>query len=105
MPPNATPTVECTGVLNETDAETIDGGLDKNIVELKHAGNRDIVFVWRNIIAFAYVHVAAVYGVWLIFSSAKLYTTAFGKTNHLINFYCFFFFFFDALNHRTHIAM
>lgn len=77
MPPNANSPVECTGVLNEADAETIDGGLDKNIEELKHAKKRDIVLVWRNIIAFGYVHAAAVYGAWLMFSSARLYTTAF----------------------------
>lgn len=78
MPPNATTQVECTGVLNEADAETIDGGLDKNIEELKHANERQTVLVWRNIIAFGYVHGAAVYGAWLLLSSAKLYTTAFG---------------------------
>lgn len=77
MPPNANTPVECTGVLNENDAETNDGGLDKNIVELKGAEKRDMVFVWRNIIAFAYVHAAALYGAWLIFSSAKVYTTIF----------------------------
>lgn len=80
MAPNATTDiVQCTGVLNENDAETIDGGLDKNIEELKHAKDRQIHLVWRNIIAFAYVHAAALYGAWLILSSAKLYTTAFGK--------------------------
>lgn len=81
MPPNATNEVQCTGVLNENDAETVDGGLDKNIEELKHADDRKIVFVWRNIIAFAYVHVAAVYGAWLLFTSARLYTVAFGELN------------------------
>lgn len=79
MPPNATNDVQCTGVLNENDAETQDGGLDKNVEELKHAGNRKIHLVWRNIIAFTYVHVAAVYGAWLMLTSASLYTTAFGE--------------------------
>lgn len=77
MPPNANSPVECTGVLNEGDAETNDGGLDKNVVELKGAGKRDIVLVWRNIIAFGYVHAAALYGAWLLLTSAKLQTTAF----------------------------
>jgi len=86
MPPNATTTqVECTGVLNENDAETIDGGLDKNIEELKHANDRKIIFVWRNIIAFAYVHVAAVYGAWLLLSSARLYTTAFALLLYFVS--------------------
>lgn len=83
MPPNATSVVECTGVLNECDAETIDGGLDKNIVELKHANNRKLKLVWRNIILFGYVHLAAVYGVYLILVSARFYTSLFGNYHHL----------------------
>lgn len=81
MPPNATSniSVECTGVLNECDAETIDGGLDKNIVELKHANDRKLKLVWRNIILFGYVHLAAVYGAWLMLSSARIYTSIFGN--------------------------
>lgn len=79
MPPNATSNVECTGVLNECDAETIDGGLDKNIIELKHANNRKLHLVWRNIILFGYVHLAAVYGAYLILTSAKIYTSIFGE--------------------------
>lgn len=78
MPPNAT-SVECTGVLNEGDAETIDGGLDKNIVELKHANDRKIKLVWRNILIFGYVHLAALYGAYLILASAKIYTSLFGN--------------------------
>lgn len=84
MPPNANLPVECTGVLNEGDAETNDGGLNKNVEVLKGAEKRKLALVWRNIIAFAYVHVAAVYGVWLIFASAKLYTTAFAMLLYLI---------------------
>lgn len=77
MPPNATSTSACTGVLNEADAETIDGGLLTDVVSLKKAEKRELKWVWRNIIAFAYLHVAAVYGLWLALSSARLYTTAF----------------------------
>lgn len=88
MPPNATSNaVECTGVLNECDAETIDGGLDKDVVELKHANYRKIKLVWRNIILFGYVHLAAVYGAYLMLSSARIYTGLFG--NYLFVF-CFF---------------
>jgi len=85
MPPNATTHVECTGVLNENDAETIDGGLDKNIVELKHAEERELALVWRNIIAFAYVHTAALYGAWLCLTSARLYTVAFAALLYLVS--------------------
>lgn len=79
MAPNAVTTAECTGVLNENDAETIDGGLVKDITELKKAEVRKLKLVWRNIIAFAYVHVAALYGAWLLFTSARIYTILFGK--------------------------
>lgn len=80
MPPNATSVVECTGVLNECDAETIDGGLEKNIVELKHADkDTKLQLVWRNIILFGYVHLAGVYGAYLLLSSARIYTAVFGK--------------------------
>lgn len=79
MPPNATSVVECTGVLNEADAETIDGGLDKNVMELKHANDRKIKLVWKNILIFGYVHLAALYGAYLMVTSARLYTALFGK--------------------------
>ena len=77
MPPNATSTSACTGVLNEADAETIDGGLLTDVNKLKKAEKRKLKWVWRNIIAFAYLHVAALYGIWLVFTSAKLQTSAF----------------------------
>lgn len=34
--------------------------------------------VWRNVILFAYLHLAALYGVLLMFTSAKIATTIFG---------------------------
>uniref|UniRef100_A0A182SEU0 Uncharacterized protein n=1 Tax=Anopheles maculatus TaxID=74869 RepID=A0A182SEU0_9DIPT len=77
MAPNAT--VEATGVLNELDAETIDGGLAKDVAPLKRAEKRKIKLVWRNVIAFGYLHLAAVYGAFLMLTSARLYTIAFGK--------------------------
>lgn len=86
MAPNATsdnnqPPVkaEVTGVLMENDAETIDGGLVKDITQLKNAEKRKLKLVWRNIIAFTYLHIAALYGAWLMITSAKLYTIIFGK--------------------------
>lgn len=88
MPPNATSIVECTGVLNEADAETIDGGLDKNVMELKHANDRKIKLVWRNILIFGYVHLAAVYGAYLMITSARIYTGIFGKYYECIDCCC-----------------
>lgn len=68
-----------TGVLFEQDAETIDGGLVKDIEKLKKAEKRKLKLVWRNIIAFGYLHMAALYGAWLMITSAKWQTIAFGK--------------------------
>ncbi|KAI8123029.1 Acyl-CoA Delta(11) desaturase [Lucilia cuprina] len=66
-----------TGVLFEQDAETIDGGLVKDIEKLKKAEKRKLKLVWRNIIAFGYLHLAALYGAYLICTSAKWQTIAF----------------------------
>lgn len=76
MPPNATN--EITGVLNEDDAETYDGGLSKDITPLKKAEKRRLKLVWRNILLFGYLHLAALYGAWLCLSSAKWPTVFFG---------------------------
>jgi len=43
--------------------------------------------VWRNVILFSYLHLAALYGVLLIFTSAKIATTIFGMFNILNNIY------------------
>lgn len=71
--------VECTGVLNEADAETIDGGLNKNISERKHASDWRHQLVWQNIIAISLFHLGAIYGVYLMITSARIYTGIFGK--------------------------
>lgn len=106
MPPNATSAVECTGVLNECDAETADGALDKNIVELKHANKRELKLVWRNIILFAIVHLSAVYGLWLLLTSAKIYTVLFGKkTFRSIFIYVFVFFFCLNFQHKNSLCL
>lgn len=68
-----------TGVLFECDSETIDGGLVKDINTLKKAEKRKLKLVWRNIIAFAYLHAAALYGAWLMLTSAMWTTAAFGE--------------------------
>lgn len=80
MAPNAQmKELDVNGVLNETDAETIDGGLSKPVV--KFAERRKLKLVWRNIILFAYLHVAAIYGLWLMLTSAKWATGAFGESD------------------------
>lgn len=37
------------------------------------------VIVWRNVILFLYLHAAALYGVYLVFTSAKILTSLFGN--------------------------
>lgn len=70
---------DSTGVLFEQDAETIDGGLVKDVHSMKKADRRKLKLVWRNIILFGYLHLAALYGAWLIFTSAKWQTILLGK--------------------------
>lgn len=69
--------ISVNGVLNENDVETVDGGLA--VAPKKQAGRRKIKLVWRNIILFAYLHLAAVYGLWLMLTAAKWYTGIFGE--------------------------
>lgn len=78
------PNNQFTGVLNPDDAQTIDGGLLVDVTELKHAHKRKIKLNWRNIALFTVVHLQAVYGLWLIFTSAKVLTFVFGKGPHNI---------------------
>lgn len=73
--------VSVSGVLNEFDAETADGGLVKR--QEGYAGRRKIRLVWRNIILFAYLHIAAVYGLWLMLTSAQFITGVFGEFPHV----------------------
>lgn len=40
----------------------------------------ELQIVWRNVILFIYFHIAALYGVYLMFTSAKLATIIFSKT-------------------------
>lgn len=69
--------ISVSGVLDENDVETVDGGLKAQAKG--HAKRRHLKLVWRNIILFAYLHFAAVYGLYLMLSSAKWSTCIFGK--------------------------
>lgn len=79
MAPNASTSSDCTGVLNEQDAETNDGGLLKTVTPAAPKEKIKSALVWRNIIAFTYVHIAALYGAWLLLTAAKFYTVLFGE--------------------------
>lgn len=78
-------TEAATGVLFEQDAETTDGGLVKDIEKLKKAEKRKLKLVWRNIIAFGYLHAAALYGAYLIFTSAKWQTILFAFALYVVS--------------------
>ncbi|KAG7213575.1 hypothetical protein KM043_002830 [Ampulex compressa] len=71
MAPNITSSP--TGVLFE--GETIDESLVNDSPKEKEKYVRKIV--WRNVIIFLFLHIGAVYGLYLIFTSAKIATTIF----------------------------
>lgn len=83
MAPNIIPSP--TGVLFESDS------LEPAQVELKDREKEEPavhkrVIVWRNVILFAYLHVAAVYGFYLMITSAKVLTTLYGNKNFNIKY-------------------
>lgn len=66
------------GVLNEQDAETFDGGLVQP--EKRIAKKRNFELVWRNIFLMSLLHIQALYGAYLTFTGhAKWQTVVFGK--------------------------
>lgn len=68
---------ECTGVLDEQDIETEDGGLQADIQALKVAGDRKIEIVWRSVFVLGITHIAALYGAYLFITAAKWSTVVF----------------------------
>ena len=82
MAPNITSAP--TGVLFEDDDTTIlANGLKSQMPDLHVPQacdkNHKIRIVWRNVAIFLYLHVAALYGAYLLLTSAKLLTIAFGE--------------------------
>uniref|UniRef100_A0A1I8P7Q5 Fatty acid desaturase domain-containing protein n=2 Tax=Stomoxys calcitrans TaxID=35570 RepID=A0A1I8P7Q5_STOCA len=69
-------TIESTGVLFEDEAETPDGGLDKNIEAFKSA-NKKLELVWQRVVFFVVTHVAGIYGAYLAVVLAKWQTNIF----------------------------
>lgn len=76
MAPNVVEDV--TGVLFESDAATPDLALGTPAVQ--KADNKPKQLVWRNILLFAYLHIAALYGGYLFLFSAKWQTDVFGES-------------------------
>lgn len=79
MPPQADPTIS--GVLFESDTQTADLGLAKDVSKLKKASPKQYEYIWGNISWFLFLHIASAYGTYLVFTSAKWQTTAFGNYN------------------------
>nr|ACT76157.1 desaturase [Drosophila takahashii] len=69
MPPNSRDTV--TGVLFESDVETVDGGLTKDVASLRTTDGSRLQLVWLNIVLFVIIHTASLYGVWLLLAEAS----------------------------------
>ncbi|CAH1236409.1 unnamed protein product [Diabrotica balteata] len=61
-----------TGVLHEHDDEVQAKMIPPEIVK---PSERKLELVWRNIILFAYLHLVALYGFYLMLASAKVFTT------------------------------
>ncbi|XP_076686450.1 acyl-CoA Delta-9 desaturase-like [Andrena cerasifolii] len=68
-----------TGVLFEDDT------LEENVVMEMSKEKSEIRIVWRNVIIYAYLHLAALYGVYLLFTSAKLMTAAFAYILYVLS--------------------
>lgn len=80
MAPRESPSnqIRPTGILNENDAETVDGALLKP--EGRIAKLRSYNLVWRNIILMSILHLMALYGGWLLFTGkTKWQTVLFGN--------------------------
>jgi stearoyl-CoA desaturase (delta-9 desaturase) len=92
MAPNMTGSP--TGVLFENDVENVvvpSLELKDDNAKPPEKYNRQIV--WRNVILFAYLHLAAVYGAYLMLTSSKILTTVWGVYfNKFCLIYCFSFF-------------
>lgn len=81
MPPQVDPTPS--GVLFESETETPDLGLSKDVSVLKKATPRKHEYVWFNIFWFLFLHIGSLYGLYLVFTSAKWQTNVFGESNKM----------------------
>jgi len=76
MAPNVITTL--TGVFSEAETSS-ESQLIVTDEESKEKSKYVRRIVWRNVLIFLYLHFAAIYGIYLVFISAKLMTTIFGK--------------------------
>lgn len=56
-----------------------DNTSEENVAMETSEEKYEIRIVWKNVIVFLYLHVAALYGLYLAFTSAKLMTTVSGE--------------------------
>lgn len=77
MPPNSRTNVGFTGVLNEDDVETVDGGINVDVKSMQEFGSDKQQYIWRNMVVFAVAHAIGLYGLWQMFVSAKVLTGLF----------------------------
>ena len=86
IPVMAPRSTDCTGVLFENDpVENLETSLSKdykNLAPSPTITEYKVRYVWRNIILFLLLHVAAIYGAYLVFMEAKLLTNVWGKYSH-----------------------
>jgi len=73
MAPNITSTP--TGVLFEGETVTESQLIEETKEKSKYVRH----IVWKNVAIFSYLHLGALYGVYLLFTSAKLATIIFGE--------------------------
>lgn len=76
MPPNFS---DATGVLFEGESEGVEHTSTKGVGNHCTADDRKLQLVWRNVILFAYLHIAALYGAFLFLTAAKWQTDVFGE--------------------------
>lgn len=91
MAPNLSATAP-TGVLFEDDSLTSQQEImpPREVTKPPRKGSKKIV--WRNVLLFIYLHIAAFYGAWLALTSAKILTSLFGKLNLSFGIISFFLF-------------
>jgi stearoyl-CoA desaturase (delta-9 desaturase) len=89
MAPNITGSP--TGVLFENDIETVAVLSDESKIDgAKPTEKYRRQIVWRNVILFIYLHLAAVYGAYLMLASAKILTAVWGVyCSKFCYIYCF----------------
>lgn len=68
---------ELTGTLWSHDVQTNDGQLKHDVIVLQGAENRKNEYLWINIGVFVFAHLSSFYGIYLIFTGARLYTIIF----------------------------